>query len=977
MKRKFAAAVGVAVAASLALAGCSAAGDSAGRGARPDPVTITLSGWSLATTPEFKTLADGFHAAAPERHGRAQGVRPGPVRHPGHRRPRRRHRHPTSSPRRTSRRPTLTWTGGQLLDVSDVPKLPDGISGAGVVRGRRQDLRRARTARTRGCCTTTRTCSTQAGSTTRTARGPGTTTRSRGRGPDHRAQGRRLEGRRRVRAHAGSRPCRASQLAQTPGADIARAATYELPQAVLRPGARPAERRRADRLQHGDHANQAHLPGRVRQAARRHDADGHLVRRDPASPSRPRGDADTFNWGIAPAPQFDTSTTGTRQHPGDLRRPDRSRHQRRRSTRPRSTAAKAFLAYAAGRTAPRRSRASASRRRSSDAVVQTLLRASTGAPTDDLSKFAWSHARHQAGEPGVEVTPRRPGHPERPAHGRAVRQQRRSTMRSPRPQDRVKNEVGSTESRSARRGLDDVPGRRRRPRALVPQHSRRAHGNDRHDTDPGATDPATRPPPSRLRLAQHADRLELHPAELHRLRAAHPGAGRWCCSTCRSPTGTCSAKRDWVGLANFQRLVGDGSFRTASVNTALLLGDAHPADPRRRRSASRCCSTTSCAGSRSSARPRSSPTSPRSSRSPMVWNLLFSPEYGPINAVPPVHRDRQPARAGSPRRTGPCRPWSSSSTWRDMGYYMILFLAGPADRPARAHEAARVDGANAWQRFCQRDVPGPAAHDVLRHRDADHQLVQDLRPDPGHDAMAAPASRRWCCPSSSTGRASRRASSATRRRRPSCSSSCASSSRSCSSCRTSGGAADGRRSTLAEPPTHCARSPETSHARRGREPPSPVARVLPAYARLRRARRRAVGLLLPFFWMVIELAQVAQRGLLGADQVVARDVRVAELRRHLDRSPTCRPGSATRCSSSVVVTVPAGAHRLLRRLRVRQDPVPAVATCCSSLYVGTIAVPVAVVHDPAVHPACRTSRLSNTLLVDHRCCRRSARSACS
>lgn len=31
-----------------------------------DPVTITVSGWSLAATPEFQTLADGFHAANPQ-----------------------------------------------------------------------------------------------------------------------------------------------------------------------------------------------------------------------------------------------------------------------------------------------------------------------------------------------------------------------------------------------------------------------------------------------------------------------------------------------------------------------------------------------------------------------------------------------------------------------------------------------------------------------------------------------------------------------------------------------------------------------------------------------------------------------------------------------------------------------------------------------------------------------------------------------
>ena len=36
---------------------------SAGGGALPTgAVTLTMAGWSLSTTPEFKTLADGFHA---------------------------------------------------------------------------------------------------------------------------------------------------------------------------------------------------------------------------------------------------------------------------------------------------------------------------------------------------------------------------------------------------------------------------------------------------------------------------------------------------------------------------------------------------------------------------------------------------------------------------------------------------------------------------------------------------------------------------------------------------------------------------------------------------------------------------------------------------------------------------------------------------------------------------------------------------
>ena len=66
MRRSIRAGLGIAVAASLALVGCSS--ETEGPVAEPFPtgnVTITMSGWSLATTPEFKTLADGFKALHP------------------------------------------------------------------------------------------------------------------------------------------------------------------------------------------------------------------------------------------------------------------------------------------------------------------------------------------------------------------------------------------------------------------------------------------------------------------------------------------------------------------------------------------------------------------------------------------------------------------------------------------------------------------------------------------------------------------------------------------------------------------------------------------------------------------------------------------------------------------------------------------------------------------------------------------------
>jgi multiple sugar transport system substrate-binding protein len=62
MKRSLSTVLGVAVAAAMVLSGCS---DDSGSSDPNAPVTLTLAGWSLSTTPEFKTLADGFHAANP------------------------------------------------------------------------------------------------------------------------------------------------------------------------------------------------------------------------------------------------------------------------------------------------------------------------------------------------------------------------------------------------------------------------------------------------------------------------------------------------------------------------------------------------------------------------------------------------------------------------------------------------------------------------------------------------------------------------------------------------------------------------------------------------------------------------------------------------------------------------------------------------------------------------------------------------
>ena len=80
-----------------------------------------------------------------------------------------------------------------------------------------------------------------------------------------------------------------------------------------------------------------------------------------------------------------------------------------------------------------------------------------------------------------------------------------------------------------------------------------------------------------------------------------------------------------------------------------------------------------------------------------VWRWMLEPSFGIIN--------------GSLRKVGIKGPgwladpdWAMNGVimmtiWRDVGYYMVIFLAGLQTIPRDILEAAKVDGAGTWQRF--------------------------------------------------------------------------------------------------------------------------------------------------------------------------------------------------------------------------------------------------------------------------------------
>jgi multiple sugar transport system permease protein len=86
-----------------------------------------------------------------------------------------------------------------------------------------------------------------------------------------------------------------------------------------------------------------------------------------------------------------------------------------------------------------------------------------------------------------------------------------------------------------------------------------------------------------------------------------------------------------------------------------------------------------------------------------VWRWLFEPSAGPVNYLLRLLHLKGPGWLTSPA-------WAPVAVsivgiWRDVGFYMVIFLAGLQTIPREFYEAAMVDGANSWQRFRHITMP--------------------------------------------------------------------------------------------------------------------------------------------------------------------------------------------------------------------------------------------------------------------------------
>jgi multiple sugar transport system permease protein len=87
----------------------------------------------------------------------------------------------------------------------------------------------------------------------------------------------------------------------------------------------------------------------------------------------------------------------------------------------------------------------------------------------------------------------------------------------------------------------------------------------------------------------------------------------------------------------------------------------------------------------------------------VVWRFLYHPRFGLLNyglsffGIAPIDW------LGDPLWAMPAV--ILMSTWKGFGYNMIIFVAGLQSIPTEMYEAARMDGASAWQQFKNITLP--------------------------------------------------------------------------------------------------------------------------------------------------------------------------------------------------------------------------------------------------------------------------------
>jgi multiple sugar transport system permease protein len=160
---------------------------------------------------------------------------------------------------------------------------------------------------------------------------------------------------------------------------------------------------------------------------------------------------------------------------------------------------------------------------------------------------------------------------------------------------------------------------------------------------------------------------------------------------------------DWIGLANYRRLATDPLFHEVLRNTVVYVAGTVPvqmaiallvAMALNRRVPGQLFFRTAYF----------MPVVASTVAVALVWRWIFHADFGLLNSfLYFIGVDEPPKWLSSTRWALPAI--IIMSIWQQIGFSMVLFLAGLQSVPGQLYEAAKIDGANGWHRFRYITVP--------------------------------------------------------------------------------------------------------------------------------------------------------------------------------------------------------------------------------------------------------------------------------
>jgi multiple sugar transport system permease protein len=168
----------------------------------------------------------------------------------------------------------------------------------------------------------------------------------------------------------------------------------------------------------------------------------------------------------------------------------------------------------------------------------------------------------------------------------------------------------------------------------------------------------------------------------------------------------------WVGLSNYRTLVHDGNFHAALGHTLYFIGGYLPLTF----FGGLALALALNQGLKAIAWVRTIYFLPVVTSwvvVALVWKWLLNPQFGIVNRVLGIFGIPGPGWWLDPHWAMPSIILASA--WKDLGFTMVIFLAGLQAIPEDYYEAAKLDGAGRWSRFRNVTMPllSPASFFVI------------------------------------------------------------------------------------------------------------------------------------------------------------------------------------------------------------------------------------------------------------------------